>query len=407
MLDENGFTRPTYNELVQDLTHKWLELFGEDANTAPNSAGGIFIRVLAYFLNLLYALAESVYQSQFADSATGTTLDQLAANLGLVRQAPQAAIGTVKIYGVAGYVVPSGTLFQTSDGMNYITSENITLEDQGVTEIDMTVQGQGILSYNKQNLGIGTSTVLYANGTGSQYNKPDDPSNYIAKQITPVEEVLLVNVGKITGGADLEDDESLRERLEQASQEAPSSPYNGVLSAVLNVVSVRSVKIVTNDMLQTDSAGNPPKTLHIYVDGGYKDDIGTAIFGSVAAGIQTYGGIEVPVQDIGGTYHYVYYDEPTTLPIFVSVKIKVNTAIFPLDGNVQIKQAVVDYINSVDMGGTIHYSYLYKYLYDTVPGLDVADVNIGTDQNKLSAADIVLTDIQRAVITTDKVVVTQ
>lgn len=405
MLDENGFSRPTYDELVQNLTHKWLELFGENANTAPNSVGGIFIRVLAYFLNILYSLAESVYQSQFADSATGTTLDQLAANLGLVRQAPQTAIGTVTIYGVAGFVVPAGTLFQTDDGLNYVTSENTTLADQGVTEIDMTTQGQGILSYNKKNLGIGTSTVLYANGTGTKYNKPGVVIDYIAKQVTPVEEVLLVNVGLITGGADLETDDALRERLEQASQEAPSSPYNGVLSAIMNVVSVKSAKIVTNDTLETDAVGNPPKTLHIYVDGGYKDDIGAAIFGSVAAGIQTYGGIEVPIQDIGGTYHYVYYDEPTVLQIFASVKITTNAA-FPLEGNTLIQQAVVDYINSVGMGGVIHYSYLYKYLYDNIPGLDVADVAIGVDKAKLSAADITLTDIQRATITTDKVVVT-
>ncbi|KRK40789.1 baseplate J/gp47 family protein [Loigolactobacillus bifermentans] len=404
MLDENGFTRPTYDELIQTLIQKWQELFGENANVAPNSVGGIFIRVLAFFLNQIYQLAELVYQSQFADSATGTTLDQLAANLGLVRQAPQAAIGEVQIYGVAGYVVPAGTLFQTDDGLIYVTSEDITLADQGKTSIDTGDLGQGVLQYNDKNIGLGTSTVLYANGTGSNYNKPGVIGDYIAQQLMPVEEVLLVEVGKITGGADLEDDDALRDRLEQASQEAPSSPYNGVMSAVRDVVGVSSAKIVVNDTMDTDASGNPAKTLHIYVDGGNQDDIGAAIFDSIAAGIQTYGSIEVYVKDIGGSTHSVYYDQPTAIQIFASVAATTNEA-FPLDGNAQIQQAVVDYVRSVGMGGTIHYSYLYKYLYDNITGLDVADVKIGTDKDNLTAADIPLTDIQRATITTDTVVV--
>lgn len=402
MLNENGFTRPTYDELVEDLTQKWLQLFGENSNTTSNSVGGILIRVMAYFLNLLYQLAETVYQSQFVDSATGTTLDQLAANLGLVRQAPQTAIGTIEVWGVTGYTVPAGTLFQTADGLNYVTSEDLVIDDSGQKKI--TIDGVGDLSYNDQNLGTATSSVLYANGTGSEYNKPEALVNYQASQVTPVEEVLLVEVGLISGGADLEDDDALRTRLEQASQDAPSSPVNGVLSALNNVIGVNAVKLVTNDTMKTDDSGNPAKTLHIYVDGGYKDDIGAAIFDSLAAGIQTFGGIAVDVKDISGTTHTVYYDQPTPVSIFAAIKVTTDDS-YPLDGNAQIQQTVLNYVQSVPMGGTIYYSYLYKALYDSVPGIVVADVKIGTGQANLSAADIALTDIQRASITADAVVI--
>lgn len=404
MLNEDGFTRPTYNQLVENYTKKWHQYFGENASTATNSVGGIFIRILAFFMNQLYQLAEQDYQSQFIDSATGTTLDQLAANLGLIRQSPQTAIGTVDIYGVAGYEIPSGTLFQTADGLIYVTSENITLVDTGQKEIDLTDDGLGKFSYNDQNIGHGVSEVLYANGLGSKYNKPGVIKDYVASQITPVEEILVVRVGLITGGSDLETDDVLRERLEQASQEAPSSPYNGVISALLNVISVTAVRIVANDTMAVDATGNPAKTLHIYVDGGYKDDIGTAIFESIAAGIQTTGTIEVPVKDLGGTTHHVYYDQPTAVPVYVSVDATTNDE-FGSNGKAEIQNAVVSYIKSLGMGATIYYSYLYKYIYDNVDGITVADVKIGTDKAKLSAANIVLTDIQRATISTDSVVI--
>lgn len=404
MLNEDGFTRPTYNQLVEDYTKKWLQYFGENANTATNSVGGIFIRILAFFMNQLYQLAEQDYQSQFIDSATGTTLDQLAANLGLIRQAPETAIGTVEIYGVAGYVVPSGTLFETADGLNYVTSEDITLTDMSTTSLDLSADGLGKFTYNGENIGHGVSEVLYANGQGSIYNKPGVIKDYVANQVTPVEEVFVVRVGLITGGSDLETDDVLRERLEQASQEAPSSPYNGVISALLNVISVTAVRIVANDTMAVDATGNPAKTLHIYVDGGYKDDIGTAIFESIAAGIQTTGTIEVPVKDLGGTTHHVYYDQPTAVPIYVSVDATTNDE-FGSNGKAEIQNAVVSYIKSLGMGATIYYSYLYKYIYDNVDGITVADVKIGTDKDKLSAANIVLTDIQRATISTDSVVI--
>lgn len=92
MLDDNGFTRPSQSELVSNLTAKWLELFGSDSDTSEHSVAGVFIRLLAYFLNLLYQLAEVVYNSQFITTATGVSLERLASNYGLYRNPATQAI---------------------------------------------------------------------------------------------------------------------------------------------------------------------------------------------------------------------------------------------------------------------------------------------------------------------------
>ena len=73
MIDDNGFSRPTYAEIVDDLSTEWRRLFGENAQTGGHSVGGVVIRILAYVLDRLYQLAEVVYNSQFVDSAEGTT----------------------------------------------------------------------------------------------------------------------------------------------------------------------------------------------------------------------------------------------------------------------------------------------------------------------------------------------
>jgi hypothetical protein len=57
MIDKNGFSRPSYEELVKELGLKWRELFGENAQINAHSVGGILIRVHAYFLDKLHQLA--------------------------------------------------------------------------------------------------------------------------------------------------------------------------------------------------------------------------------------------------------------------------------------------------------------------------------------------------------------
>lgn len=149
MLDKNGFTRPTYNEIVEQESEKWAQLFGENAQTNSHSVGGIIIRIHSYFLDKLYQLSELIYNSQFVDSAVGTTLDQLGSNVGLTRQPGQVAIGKVKFTGAVGFIIPSGSLVRTPDGLEYMISEDVAIGQDGT----------------------GISHYLYANGSGTKYNK--------------------------------------------------------------------------------------------------------------------------------------------------------------------------------------------------------------------------------------------
>lgn len=381
MLDRNGFTRPTYNEIVEQESEKWVQLFGENAQTNPHSVGGIIIRIHSYFLDKLYQLSELIYNSQFVDSAVGTTLDQLGSNVGLTRQPGQVAIGKVKFTGAVGFIIPSGSLVRTPDGLEYMISEDVAIGQDGT----------------------GISHYLYANGSGTKYNKANETQ---AIMVTPSESVTAVTVSEVTGGADQESDESFRARIDLANKTVmPSSPYNGVISAIKKVTGVTAVKIISNDTLVDDVQTNTPaKSIHIYVNGGYKEDIAEAIFSSLAAGIRTAGNQQIEVADIAGGKHQVCFDYPTTKDLYVAVKL-VKTMEYPLDGDEQIKKICMDYINGVGMGNTVHYSYLYRLIYDQVPGIQVADIKIGTSRNQMLAQDIELTNVETAQVTSEKVVI--
>lgn len=402
MIDKNGFSRPTYDELVDNLSARWTQLFGENAQTNTHSVGGILIRVQAFFLNQLYQLAELVYNSQFIDSATGTTLDQLAANVGLTRSPSQVAIGTVEIWGSAGYVVPAGTLFRTKDEMEYVTSEDVVLTDTGKTLI--SVDGTDVTATDKEtNIGYGQSELLYANSEGSVYNKGGRSE---AIQVTPTESILRIIISEITGGADQESDENLRDRIDIANQViAPSSPYNGVLSSISKVAGVNSVRIVPNDTMVDDPKTNTPaKTVHVFVDGGYQQEVAQAIFDSLAAGVSTAGAEAVQIIDIAGAPHVIRFDYPTSRAVYVSVEITKNIN-YPTDGDELVKQIVMSYVNSVGMGNTVYYSYLYKMIYDQIDGITVANIKMGLSKDKLEAKDISFADVETASITSDRVMI--
>lgn len=407
MLDEKGFVRPTYDELVQQESEKWVQLFGENAQTNAHSVGGILIRIHSYFMDKLYQLAEVIYNSQFVDSATGSTLDQLGANVGLTRLPAQVAMGSVTFYGKVGYVVPAGSLVRTPDGLEYVTSEETTLTDMGETGLttdDKTyIQLPMDASGNIPNLGSGTSHYLYANKTGANYNKANKTT---AIMVNSNENIRYVTVEEISGGADLETDINFRDRINLSNRTvAPSSPYNGIITAIEKVTGVTAVRIIANDTMTDDTATNTPaKSIHIYVNGGYKDDVAEAIFNSISAGILTVGQQEVDITDIAGGKHTIRFDYPATRDVYVLIKLT-KTNEYPLNGDEQVKKIVMKYINEVGMGNTVYYSYLYRLIYDQVPGIQVADIKIGTSKDSLAAQDITLTNVETAQVTAEKVMI--
>ena len=73
-LTDAGFRRPTYSELLDSLEYKARELFGSKANLTVRSPLGIFLRIFAWGLNLLFSTLEDVYNSRFVDTAVGASL---------------------------------------------------------------------------------------------------------------------------------------------------------------------------------------------------------------------------------------------------------------------------------------------------------------------------------------------
>ena len=371
MLNEFGFTRRTYNDLVESMENKTKELFGENARTTSNSVLGVLIRVFAWPLSLMYELLERVYLSSFINSSTGVSLDRLASNYSITRGPASAALVTLEFTGQADYVI--------EEGVQFATDNMIIFEMIDVVTIDQYGQGSGqavSVDYSdRANVAAGTITVA----------------------LEPVEELYSVNnPSAASGGSKAEDDKSLRDRIKASNTSNPGPPVNGIISAVLSVPGVRMARLVENNKMEVDEYGNPPKTIHIFSMGGDRQLIGQAIFDSIASGIQTTGNESVIVSDIGGFLHTVYFDYATPVRIYAKIVLTINDS-FVQESVDEIKKLVENYVNTLEMGGVVRYSYFYPQIY-SVGGVSVATVEIGRERLDLQASDITLSAFESATI---------
>jgi len=379
MIDENGYSRPTYQEILENVITSLQGRFGADIDVSPTSNFGVLARFQAALYNEIEQRDEITYNSAFVLKAVGVSLDRLAANYGINRNPETYATVDLSFTGTPGYIVPINSSYQTSDNYIFVLSDPVTLDSAG--------NGKGI---------------AYATLTGSNYNVA---TGTIKNQVQPVNDIFTVNNDNAAaGGSNIETDTELRERITFAEKGINSASYNGIVSNIRTVSGVKTVRIVENKTDQIDQYGNPPYSIHIYVLGGIKEEIAKSIFTSMAFGINTYGTVKVSVLDIANQGHDVYFDYANEIPILFDIKLTVNDS-FPSDGVAQVKSQVKAYIESLSMGQTVRFSYIYKYIYDSVIGIDVADVKIGKDQDSLAMADINLNPFDVASYNSDNTTV--
>ncbi len=109
LLDETGFQRQTYSELVDSMEDRAREQFGEDVNTSSKTPLGIIIRIFAWFLAGLWDIAERVYNSGFVSKSEGVQLDRLGSNSGIMREPAAESVVTLSFTGEPGIVIEEQT----------------------------------------------------------------------------------------------------------------------------------------------------------------------------------------------------------------------------------------------------------------------------------------------------------
>lgn len=381
MLDETGFKRRTYQEILDGKIQRAQELFGADIDTSELTPLGKFIRINAYDQALTEEEAERIYYSIFPDTAEGASLDRLNVFLGLTRNPAEASRYLVTVTGTAGETVPAGFLVGTTGGITYYNTENIRIGDNGTCEIIVECTELGDIG----------------NVSCSEITRVVNPVAYVTSIIG---KTILKN------GSEIESDYALRKRAKAARGGLGSCTENAIIAALLSVPTVVSANVAANYTDEVDEQGRPPRSFECYITGGedYLVQIAETIFDKKPIGIKTHGVITQKVSDIGGREHDIKFSYTENVGIHIYMEITVTTE-YEADGEKQITNELKNYIDNLGVGADVILSSLYGHIHSVAGVEEVRVLKLSTDGETFHSDSVVISPYQSPICSNVEVVI--
>lgn len=362
MLNDLGYYRPTFDELLTKQEERAKILFGDDIDISGQSVLGKFIRLCVDDYADIYEDLEQIYYSRFPNSASGTALDRLCPFAGLTRNPATYAQHKIEVNGEPGAVIESGFLVCSSEGVEFRSLE------------DYVVGGEGK-----------ACIIVEAENSGTSGNVSG-----ITSIVNPVEKIdSIFYVEPVYLAENLESDYALRTRFKKTISGTGSGTVDSIIGAVQRVKGVTGVNLVENDTYETDSHGRPPKSFEVYALAPPEQDyaIAEAIFSKKPVGIFCVGDIEVEVKDAGGLPHKVRFSKTIEVKIYLKVTIRTDS-FFEHDGSDRVKEYLSDYVSTLENGQDVVMSSLYGHIHKVTGVAEVNNLLLSTDNETFTPQNI-------------------
>jgi len=240
--------------------------------------------------------------------------------------------------------------------------------------------------------------------TGTEVGPVVEPINVINQIATPsLSWDYVWNPFAANTGSFRETDEELRIRFRNTKFQRGTNVIEALYTALYDLDGVQEVLIIDNDTDTVDDYGNPGHSFLVLVDGGLNSSIAQAIWRNRPVGIQSNGDVSVNILDSYGFLRTVNFSRPEYTPIYMDIELE-EFPDFPVDGQEQIRNNLVEYINKFGIGESIIYTRLFTPI-NAVPGHQVNVLNVGTDEGseELTNANVELAYNQRPIISKENI----
>ena len=308
-----------------------------------------------------------------------------------------------QVTGSIPFNATAGTIQTALEGLSNIGVGNVTVTgdvSSGTTTIEFvsTLGGlpQNEITIDTNNLLDGITVVTITPATTQEGDKAKTTNISLTAESTGpvvansgslnVIETPIVGLDEFTNlsdaelGTNIETDAELKLRMNQVTESAGAATINAIIAALRETADVTAVVVFQNILAVEDIDGRPPHSLDIVVEGGTEADIGETLLNVVAAGIETIGDITVLPIDDQGFEQTFKFSRPDPIEIYLELDLTINAALYPVDGDDQVKAAVLAYGNALGIGTDIVVYGSKPNLicsFEDVPGITDVVVRVG------------------------------
>lgn len=362
-LDSTGFHKMLLSDIDAQIEADLKIAFGDFINVLPQSVFGQIKGLFSAREASLWELAEAIYNSQYPDTAAGISLDNVNQLNALLRLKAQPTKVILKLLGTNGTVIAAGKQVSIiGSGAIFNLDSPVTLDGSNTQTVGATCTVTG-------------ATVASA-GT-------------ITNIVTPVSGWIgVTNDLDGTIGRAIETDEAYRIRRRVETQISVSGPVEAIRQTLLrNVTGVLQAVVFQNTSPLVNLRGEPGNSYSAYVFGGSNLDIAEAIWASGPAGILPNGNILQNIIDSMGQTQPIRFSRPTQKNIYGAWHRTTNSN-YPADGDQQLKNVAVAYINSLIMGQEVILSPQLIATAVNIPGIETLTLNIGLSPSPTGTINI-------------------
>lgn len=339
---DQGFIANPLSYYKSEIQQIFVDAFGSDFDLNDNLPQGVLIQRLAELFYGIDMDGIEAFSRLNLNTMGGLFLDVVGNLRGITRRlgTPQTGVVSVtcRAENFIPFSFPEGTVFTVVETGDTFVTTGLTTLSSNVASIEVAYSEDG-----------NSSAIIGNTMTVEGY-----------PQVQNIEIVSLFD------GTDRESDISYRSRL-QKEYPAAVGTMEYVTNKIRALASVKAVGFLYND---TDTTVDtipayctewivaPKAEVRADALGVMKADVASVIINSKVPGSPTYGNTSVVTQDVFGTQKTVNFTIAEEIPIEISVTVGTPeaTGVFDLSGISEIKVAVGDYVNNLDIGKDVSYS---------------------------------------------------
>jgi uncharacterized phage protein gp47/JayE len=331
VINQYGVTVSTYSEIVEHLKEKYREIYGQDVYLENDSQDGQWIGVIARVVADCNAAVADVYSSMSPSTADTDALSRNVKINGIRRAVATKSSVSVVLVGVAGTIINNGIVSDKNNN-RWLLPAQVVIPPEGEIVTTATAEKPG--------------AILALPNSVTTISKPMRGWHSVN------------NPQASTLGAPVESNTKLRQR-QALSTAIPSRSYTeGILGALFSLDGVSRCKVYENKKSFVDPLGLPPNSLAVVVAGGDDQLIAETIRVKKAPGCDLYGNTTVIRPTVYGDPVEIQYWRPNQVVVGLRLDLRTTTD-YTVDIGEQIKYAIADYVNQIDIGDRISLNKLY------------------------------------------------